>query len=700
MRTFHQHRVTLLVSLGYLILSLILTAPLLSSRAIVGEGYAGGLSLWVTWFPRYAFGRNLDMVYNAQSLYPINTNLLPILSLPTSFFYEVLRPFFGSLLAYNLLYPLYLALTAGMGFAFVRRHVKNPLLAAVGGGLLAFNPISFGLAERGDLPLLAFFVFPAWMLLWDGFLAQMTLRRVVWLVGASYVLILFSVQSWNLALTLLLPYAIFRAHRAGLSQAERACLLEWVGIGGLGLSFLFLLFPAPVLLRSTYTDLYKPLGIWQGALNLGGWTWEVFAWGGLAALALSLLARWEVTPDRRWWMLIVGLNLSVFAMPELAPLRLLGAIFDTPHNPALTRPALFVPPAILGGGVLILQFLDAVLRQFHSQPLRYGAIIGAALLLFEASGWWMGLPTSEVPPIDFYTSLAQEPENYVLIDFPIGVDSLARRSLIESGEERGDYAEFSFPEIAGRTLVYMPQHHKRVVGGLTASLKEEELAPYRQSPLIRLLTFQPDDPALSLDDKVRAIRREVVRWRVAYIVMRPSEVPPEFAEALRGWLNWIGSFCHVGAEGELEFWRATWHPSGCPPYMVQLGGAAGILAAGAGWYLPEYWDVGFVRVAGMEEAKTAEVKLWIDRPASDYTLTLHAQSPLDGQSVEIIANGESLGDIALAADWGDYAVRVPRRVIGEDGLLNLELRHRRVAVVDGRPLTAVYQSVTMTNGGK
>ncbi|NJL93687.1 MAG: hypothetical protein HC915_08120 [Anaerolineae bacterium] len=60
-------------------------------RQLIGPDYAGGLSFWVTWFPPQAIRQNLDLSFNAYTLYPIETNLLPVLSLPSSFFYHLLR---------------------------------------------------------------------------------------------------------------------------------------------------------------------------------------------------------------------------------------------------------------------------------------------------------------------------------------------------------------------------------------------------------------------------------------------------------------------------------------------------------------------------------------------------------------------------------------------------------------------------------
>jgi hypothetical protein len=620
-------------------------------------------------------------------------NYLPVISLPTSVLYTILNVPLGSLLAYNLLYPFYLALTGWAGFAFLRRHVDDLLLAIIGGAALAFNPLTVALASRGEVALLGVFALPLCMILWDRLLLKTTFARLVALVLGLYLTVTMSMQFWNVALTLLIPYAIFRAY--GLSVEERARLLEYVVMGGLLFALLFLLFPASPFLWSTYGDQLAPIEVWQGALHLDDWYWYAFGIGGLAAVLASLTMPWQVSPDRRWWVGILGMNLACFALIDLAPLTLLGEFFRVPDNPALTRPAIFLFPVIISASVLILQAVRARLPE--REALRYASLGGLAALVFMLSGWWGGLATSDVPHYNFYPSLANEQENYLIVDFPIGVDSIARRSLLEADDDSADdYALLGFNAESGRALAYMTQHHKRIIGGLTTHLLQDDLTPYGDSPLIRLLNFQPEDPDISINERVQLMRREVLRWRLGYIILRPEAVPPEFTDALRGWLHWIGSFCMTGSEGDLEFWRATWHPAGCPDsYRVKLGASDGVLAADVGWYPPEFIDVGLVRVAGTDGSLNAPITLWADRPATDYTLILRAQSPLEDQRVEVWANSESLGEIDLSSAWEDYRLTLPRLIIGQEGLLELELRHSRSQTIDGRPLTAVYQSVSL-----
>ncbi len=117
-------------------------------------------------------------------------------------------------------------------------------------------------------------------------------------------------------------------------------------------------------------------------------------------------------------------------------------------------------------------------------------------------------------------------------------------------------------------------------------------------------------------------------------------------------------------------------------------------AVGGGWHGAEYWDRP-VRWAG--DADSSTLTLWVTNPASDYRLILRAQATADipNQTVEVIANGESLGILPLESDWAEGEVTLPRLTIAEGGLVALELKHAVRETLGGRNLTAVYESISL-----
>ncbi|HLA42103.1 MAG TPA: hypothetical protein VJZ27_01635, partial [Aggregatilineales bacterium] len=672
---------TVLIITVYLLYALVWMRPVLSSEKLIGDNSIGGVSFWTTWFPAHAFENNINLVQNHYTLYPVETNILPLLSLPTSALYYLIRIFAGKLLAFNLLFPLYLTLTASSSFLFLRTQIRNELMAGIGGFALAFNPITVLLVNRGEIALLGFFLFPLWMLLWDRFMQAPSARHTGMLVILTWVIVLLSVQYWNLIAGCLIPYAVYQFWHKEKSESD--LLINHMAIGGLMLAVLCLIFPIPAMLQSTYGQRYLPLEIWQGAVIFDR-SLIILAVTGIIALLLSLVADWQFIPDRQLWVGIIALNVLLFSRNDFAPLSLIGSIFSIPDNPDLTQPVMFLFPAIFAAIVLVLKMFDSAFQGF---TFRWRVITG--LLLIAALLWTSDFekPLSSMPitRYDFLETIAADPENYTIVDFPVGVDTLAYRSTpneIPVG--------IGFSDDAGRALSYVPFHEKQVVGGIASNLTPEQLQVYTEAPLIRLLTFQPQDDVV---ESVIHLRREVVQWRVGYILLHTGIVPPEFENALRGWLNWTGAFCMVGQEQDVEYWRGMWHPAGCPAYHVDFGGAASDMALVEGWYAPEWWvDRIAVRASG---EMPAQVLLWVNPTGYDFDLTLRVTAPeaITAQNVTIMVNGSSIGSFAPSAEWDEYILTLPRQLIGSDGLLRLELHHSSAEVIEGRSLAAVYEYI-------
>src|SRR5258708_39483764 len=161
--------------LFYLALAVLFALPLIlkGGNYLLGGDDSVGLNLWSVWWPPHAIPGNYNLVYNSYTLFPITTNVLPLLSLPTSLLYRVLRPAFGPITAFNLILPIYCTLNGLSCFLLFRQRSLNFNKALIGGALVAFNPLTYELASHGYIPLLQFFVFPFWILLWKRFLEKL-----------------------------------------------------------------------------------------------------------------------------------------------------------------------------------------------------------------------------------------------------------------------------------------------------------------------------------------------------------------------------------------------------------------------------------------------------------------------------------------------------------------------------------------------
>jgi hypothetical protein len=689
-------------ALLYAALALAATLPLLRSDQLLGAEGQGGMGLWATWYPLHALRYNFDLSYSAYAVYPYPQNWLPALSLPNSLLYHLLNPLVGSPLAYHLLYPLALWAAALTMFVRLRGRPAAPstwaddLPALLGGLIFAFNPLSHALVTQAALPLLGLFLLPLWMLVWDSFLAYPTSHRSILLAGVSYLGALWSLQGWGIAASLLLPYATYHWYRGKGAQADESLhqdghptrINDGLWLTGLLLAILLFIFPASALLWSTYELRYSPLSLWWPD-EPTSWLWPVFVGAGglglLIMLGLGILNPYPPNPlypvngergriftllNLNWpwlWLGLGGLNALFYLLPDLAPLTLLGQLFAVPNLPALTSPPLF-GLAALTCGLLALQSLPT--RHYLSAWLAGMAVLGLM-------SWLLAPPaTTRLPVLTYHQTLADDPENYLVADLPLSLaDALTGATLL------GD------PFQAQRSMAMASQHHKRLWGGVGPEIIQ---ADYFQQPLSRVLLGQlPRDHTQIIE-----VRRDVQRWRTGYLIFWDDLQTEQDLNALRAWLTWTHTFCPVQREGAAEFWRAYWHPGGCPPYQIALGTGAGDWAIGAGWGASEQWDRP-VRWVGPDP--NAVLTLWAASPAYDLNLTLRAQATgrIPGQEVSVWVNGQRAGQAALGADWAEPTFPIPRQWIGEGGVLEIELRHAISVELDGRTLAAVYEWVAL-----
>ena len=631
----------------FISLALVLLRATLSSGQILGEDYAGALSLWGVWFPWHALTHNLDMAFTDYLAFPVEVNITLLLSPISTLFYHLLNIFLPSLLAFNLLFPLYVALTGWLSFLFARRYIKNELFALAAALVIAFNPLTFSLAEDGTLILLGLFVFPLWLLAWQNFLDRPRVSALAWVVMATYAVILMALQFSNLMLTFLLPLAVWQFRE---SKTRWAQIVDYMVLGGLILGVLLLIHPLPIIYRATYLGIYEPISLVYvfETIWIHTTAWKIFLWSG-AALILLAVSLWSDSGRMRW-LTIIGINTACYTAVEFAPLTLLASIFNVPGAPQLTPKALFLFPIIFGGCLLVFQWL-ATLQLDDTHRITLYAAIGAAII--GGSGWWQSLPTREVKDYEFYRSLTADSENYLVIDVKWGLDS----------------------------WVYAPQHHKRVFG---VDFEDHTL------DLLLLQGKLEGEPQQLAED----IRQNSLEWRAAYIVFHLDEFTSEAIDPMRGWLEWSGAYCMAGTEDDIEIWRAAWHPAGCT-YGFSMGGPASELGNGEGWWPSEVWDSGPVRWAG--SGVSSRLMLWAFRPAGDYTLQFRAATlaEIENQRVEVLVNDESLGEFDLGVEFAEISVTIPRELIGARGLLDVELRHDTVLAFEGRELTAIYESIAL-----
>jgi len=312
--------------------------------------------------------------------------------------------------------------------------------------------------------------------------------------------------------------------------------------------------------------------------------------------------------------------------------------------------------------------------------------------LFVLSGWWQFLPVVVVPYLKAYDVIANDPEDYVIADFPTGIDTLQNRYLALQSQQVNDVYSVGAAASAGQLLMSVPLHQKRIIGGLTAQLSTSDLAVYDNSPLLQLLTAQTitGDP----QDKAKIMRNDAVRWRVGYILADNNQLDSDLRTGFHQWMAWTNVYCLVGVENSTEIWQARWLPKSCPAERLQLGTSDSAMLLGDGWYGEETSDNLAIRWAGKQQASS--LSFWVT-PSADYRLTLRISAPqTEDQTLTVIANGTTLGTVTLQKSWQDYSFTVSHALASRtDGLISVELQHDHLDSVQARELSAEYDTVTI-----
>ena len=149
-----------------------------------GIGIAGdpSMEMWfLAWFP-YAIGHGLNPFLTNFADYPDGANLLWSVSLPlVALLLTPVTAAFGTVVAYDLMMTLAVALSAWTAFLLLRRYVRRPVAAAVGGLLYGFSP--YMLAQSMAHPQMTLVFMPPLILLLVDEIVRVQRRSPV-LLGA------------------------------------------------------------------------------------------------------------------------------------------------------------------------------------------------------------------------------------------------------------------------------------------------------------------------------------------------------------------------------------------------------------------------------------------------------------------------------------------------------------------------------------
>ncbi len=255
------------------------------------------------------------------------------------------------------------------------------------------------------------------------------------------------------------------------------------------------------------------------------------AWMPYLGIVPLLLAVWGALRQKRraWPWVAIGLFSFIMALgPFLRvngvdlnlplPYALFGDKFPlntlrSPDRYNLMLPLALAPLAAWGVSDLLARVQSRAERKtgtLHSSRIVYAAgLVMGGVILFE----YLGVPYPTMPPLPlspFQAQLAQDPENYAVLDIPL---------------DRSD---------TKRYLYYQTQHQKSTVQGRVARVPTEAYALFEQIPL--LTTWAKSIGAKRPPD-IGAQLQPLADRNVRYIILHKDLTPPEAVVSLRNYFT-------------------------------------------------------------------------------------------------------------------------------------------------------------------
>jgi hypothetical protein len=182
----------------------------------------------------------------------------------------------------------------------------------------------------------------------------------------------------------------------------------------------------------------------------------------------------------------------------------------------------------------------------------HSIVVSVGLLFIAIAGSMIDQPAAlqpiqvaGVPTYDLYISLAHEPEDYFVLNYPTGLFSQA------DGHRVGGDSSL---------IRYAAWHNKRTIGGA---------GPFYNPLLLNRMSAGGFLNPLTLDEgewseSASALNEAVVTWRIGAVVVHPDLLDEESLTGLSDYLAQVESLCSPVNRDGLVYYRPIWHPEGCP----------------------------------------------------------------------------------------------------------------------------------------
>lgn len=720
-------RADLLALLAYLVLTLVLTYPLILhfTTHVAGDGSDDPALAWNLWWVPYALlNLGTSPIYSDYMFFPIGLNLgFYTLTYLNALLAVPLQFAFGLVPAANVNLVLSFTLSGFGAYLLtaylLRRHAEMAQATALhavafaAGAVYAFSANKFLYAALGQFNITSSQWIPFYLLfllkLFDSpkpqrsgglllsvFLLAQALSEFIF---ASF-LVLFTlayVAYWVIAHRSALaglPIKIIQLAVAALvllvamSPILAAMLADTLSEGdfiqqGLGFANSF---SADLLGFFIPSHLHPLFGALEAQFDFA---YINFMYVGYGVLALALLAVWKVKPARFW-----GAAAVVIVLLTLGPtLRLNGAERDLPlpfdllleiplikgnRYPSRWSVMLTLCLAVLVGYGLLWLAQTVSRKQKAGGSLAWFALPCAFCLLFTFEHLSIPLPLSDFRIPALYAQIAREPGNWTVMEIPLAW----RNGFRVTGSYRRDSQVLPDPVFMLAQWYQTAQQHP-ILNGNTSRNPEFKFQYFAETPVLNSLIAIQTGHSLDTETLVRdreLAPRVLQFFGTRYIVWHTPtrEENREVALRTRAYIEAVLPVTKVGESYE--------NGRGVAIYRVNVPPAAqGVnLAPGdplARLYLGEGWSA----VNGDEfwvQRRQAKLFFPLDAPrAARLTLAHLIPFPSSGQGLTVRVNGSAVGHWnPIPIENEAFSVAVPASALRQ-GMNQVVLEFDRVVPV-------------------
>jgi len=498
-----------------------------------------------------SFGVADDLVIHSFIGAPYLSNHLRYLPILQSVVFSALKGA-GPVLTFNLLLIVSQVASQLMLFWFFIRKGITGWWAALAATAFVISPWYSTMLSQADLIAVGWWLPPLALIIWDRWLEKLSPWRTGAVTVVLYAAVLCGIQNIMWIAGLWLPYAAWSFWQRSKADPEflKSRSDHLAGLG-LTLMVLLLIYPTPVLVRSLQREepAYGPALGEPVLRSFIGWILRTGpAIFGLTAVT-GVLAKRE--RGAAGWLGVAGLNAAVGfgVLPD--PLNMIAGALGLTYWPLAEREFFF--------GIAIFAMLVYISRNWtalqatkddlgnNQRPILWTGVWIAVLVGLVGTNLTglRTLPNHEVIVPAFYQEIATEPEDYIVLEYPFGVSSVA------DGRTMGQAA-------------YLAQNavwdSKRPTSGLATYYE-----PHIFDKMAATTFLFPE--ALTQDNQAQAAEAlgiAVREWRIGYVVMHPDLLSAEMQAAIRKLAEQSQALCPPVEREGLVIFRAQWHPYGCP----------------------------------------------------------------------------------------------------------------------------------------